>query len=78
MSVICNPDATGLSNCPKLSDNTRIKTVEYTVVHRFSEAEVFTILNPSIYNHEKPLQTRLKSMNSGEAVQDYGWGGIAI
>jgi len=26
--------ATGLSNCPKLSDNPRIKTVEYTVVNR--------------------------------------------
>ena len=26
-----NVYATGLSNCPKLSDNPRIKTVEYTV-----------------------------------------------
>jgi len=27
-----NLDAISLSNCPKLSDNRRIKTVEYTVV----------------------------------------------
>jgi len=29
---ISNLDAISLSNCPKLSDNPRIKTVEYTVV----------------------------------------------
>jgi hypothetical protein len=28
---ISNLDAISLSNCPKLSDNPRIKTVEYTV-----------------------------------------------
>ena len=28
---ISNLDAIGLSNCPKLSDEPRIKTVEYTV-----------------------------------------------
>ena len=29
---ISNLDAISLSNCPKFSDNRRIKTVEYTVV----------------------------------------------
>ncbi len=31
---ISNLDAISLSNCPKLSDNPRIKTVEYTVIGR--------------------------------------------
>jgi len=37
---ISNLDAISLSNCPKLSDNPRIKTVEYTVAHLLSDSMV--------------------------------------
>jgi hypothetical protein len=33
--------ATGLSNCPKLSDNPRIKTVEYTVACALGRPDLF-------------------------------------
>ena len=46
---ISNLDAISLSNCPKLSDNPRIKTVEYTVestistyLHKCGSEKTFT------------------------------------
>ena len=63
---ISNLDAISLLNCPKLSDNPRIKTVEYTVV---------AAAGPSRFTYHCFGLKRLSSMhsNSSTAVGNRGF-----